>query len=166
MRGMTEGKIVRVEELTRVPSDVQDTLITILSEKTLPVPELNQEIRAVKGFSIIATANNRDRGVNELSSALKRRFNTVVLPVPETADEEVEIVQRRVASLGRALELPAEPPALEEIRRVVTIFRELRDGVTSDGKTKLKSPSATLSTAEAIGVINQGLALAAHLGDG
>src|SRR6185295_232129 len=99
MRGMTEGKIVRVEELTRVPSDVQDTLITILSEKTLPVPELNQEVRAVKGFNIIATANDRDKGVNELSSALKRRFNTVVLPVPETMEEEVEIVEQRVKKL-------------------------------------------------------------------
>ena len=120
----------------------------------------------MKGFNVIATANNRDRGVNDLSSALKRRFNTVVLPVPDTADEEVEIVQRRVASLGRALELPAEPPALEEIRRVVTIFRELRTGVTADGKTKIKSPSSTLSTAEAISVMNSGMALAGHFGDG
>ena len=123
-------------------------------------------MQAVKGFNVIATANNRDRGVNELSSALKRRFNTVVFPLPESADEEVEIVQRRVESLGRALELPAEPPALEEIRRVVTLFRELRSGVTADGKTKVKSPSGTLSTAEAISVVNSGLALAAHFGDG
>src|SRR5688572_2912892 len=166
MRAMQLGKIARVEELTRIPADVQDTLITILSEKTLPVPELGQEIQAVKGFNVIATANNRDRGVNELSSALKRRFNTVVLPVPENMDEEVQIVQSRVEQLGRALELPAEPPALEEIRRVVTVFRELRTGVTADGKTKLKSPSGTLSTAEAIGVVNQGLSLAAHFGDG
>jgi MoxR-like ATPase len=166
MRAMQNGKIARVEELTRIPSDVQDTLITILSEKTLPIPELNEEVQAAKGFNVIATANNRDRGVNELSSALKRRFNTVILPVPETADEEVEIVRRRVESLGRALELPAEPPALGEIRRIVTIFRELRDGKTQDGKTKLKSPSGALSTAEAISVVNSGLALAAHFGDG
>jgi len=166
MRAMQNGKIARVEELTRVPSDVQDTLITILSEKTLPIPELNEEVQAAKGFNVIATANNRDRGVNELSSALKRRFNTVVLPTPETADEEVEIVRRRVEDLGHALELPAEPPALGEIRRIVTIFRELRDGKTQDGKTKLKSPSGTLSTAEAISVVNSGLALAAHFGDG
>lgn len=166
MRAMSEGKLARVEELTRIPADVQDTLITILSEKTLPIPELNDETQAVKGFNIIATANNRDRGVNELSSALKRRFNTVVLPVPESVDEEVDIVRRRVEQLGRALELPAEPPALEEIRRVVTVFRELRDGKTNDGKTKLKSPSGTLSTAEAISVMNNGLALAAHFGDG
>lgn len=163
---MEEGKLARVEELTRIPSDVQDSLITILSEKTLPVPELNSEVQARKGFNIIATANDRDRGVNELSSALKRRFNTVVLPLPETIEEEVEIVQLRVESIGRALELPAEPPALEEIRRVVTIFRELRDGKTVDGKTKIKSPSGTLSTAEAISVINNGLAMAAHFGDG
>lgn len=166
MRAMQDGKLARVEELTRIPADVQDTLITVLSEKTMPIPELNDEVQAVKGFNVIATANNRDRGVNELSSALKRRFNTVILPVPETADEEVEIVQTRVASLGRALELPAEAPAIEEIRRVVTIFRELRDGKTTDGKTKLKSPSGTLSPAEAISVMNSGLALAAHFGDG
>lgn len=166
MRGMREGRIARVEELTRIPADVQDALITILSEKTLPIPELNDEVQARKGFNIIATANDRDKGVNDLSSALKRRFNTVVLPLPETVDEEVEIVRSRVASLGKALEIPAEPPALEEIRRLVTIFRELRAGATADGKTKLKSPSGTLSTAEAISVVNQGLSLAAHFGDG
>jgi MoxR-like ATPase len=166
MRAMLEGKLVRVEELSRLPSDVQDTLITILSEKTMPIAELNAEVLAVKGFNLIATANNRDRGINELSSALKRRFNTVILPVPDTIEDEVTIVQARVESLGRALELPAEKPPLEEIRRVVTIFRELRSGQTSDGKIRIKSPSSTLSTAEAISVLNQGLSLAAHFGDG
>lgn len=166
MRGMTEGKIVRVEELTRVPSEVQDTLITILSEKTLPIPELNIESRAVKGFNIIATANDRDRGVNDLSSALKRRFNTVVLPLPDSMDDEVAIVQQRVVQMGKALELPGETPAMEEIRRVVTIFRELRDGKTLDGKSKLKAPSGTLSTAEAISVMTSGMVLAQHFGDG
>jgi MoxR-like ATPase len=166
LRGMREGKLVRVEELTRIPSDVQDALITILSEKMLPIPELNAEAQAVRGFNVIATANDRDRGVNELSSALKRRFNTVVLPLPDSLDEETEIVRARVDSLGKALKLPAEPPALEEIRRLVTVFRELRAGVTADGKTKLKTPTATLSTGEAISVLNQGLALAGHFGDG
>ncbi|HEY1786125.1 MAG TPA: AAA family ATPase [Pirellulales bacterium] len=166
MRAMDLGKLARVEELTRIPSDVQDSLITILSEKTLPVPELNLQIQARKGFSVIATANNRDKGVNELSSALLRRFNTVVLPVPDKFEDEVDIVERRVAQLGRALELPAEKPALEEIRRVVTIFRELRGGLTLDGKTKLKSPSGTLSTAEAISVMAGGLSMAAYFGDG
>jgi MoxR-like ATPase len=166
MRAMREGKLARVEELTRIPSEVQDTLITILSEKTLPIPELSSEVQARRGFNVIATANNRDKGVNELSSALLRRFNTVVLPVPETMDEEVSIVERRVADLGRALALPVEKPALEEIRRVVTVFRELREGKTLDGKTKLKSPSGTLSTAEAISVVTSGLAMAAFYGDG
>jgi len=166
MVGMAEGKLVRVEELTRIPSDVQDALITVLSEKSLSISELGEEVQAVRGFNVIATANNRDRGINELSSALKRRFNTVVLPLPATVAEEVAIVTQRVAEMGRALELPAEPPALEEIRRIVTIFRELRSGQTEDGRNKLKTPSATLSTAEAIAVVNQGLALAAHFGDG
>lgn len=166
MVAMQAGQIARVEELTRIPSDVQDTLITILSEKVLPIPELNDEVQAQKGFNVIATANTRDRGVNELSSALRRRFNTVVLPLPAELEEEVHIVRSRVENIGRALELPAETPALDEIRRVVRIFRELRNGVTEDGKTRLKSPSSTLSTAEAISVVNSGVALSAHFGDG
>jgi len=172
MRAMAGGKIARVEELTRIPSDVQDALITILSEKTLPIPELGGELQAVAGFNIIATANDRDRGVNELSSALRRRFNTVVLPVPASAEQEVEIVTRRVAQLGRSIGLPAMEGAgqaargAEEIRRVVTVFRELRQGVTEDGRAKVKSPTGTLSPAEAISVLTSGLALAAHFGDG
>jgi MoxR-like ATPase len=166
MRAMTDGKIARIEELTRIPSDVQDALLSVLSEKTMPIPELNQEVQAKQGFNLVATANDRDRGVNELSSALKRRFNAVVLPLPATLEEEVDIVQRRVESIGKSLDLPAEAPALEEIRRLVTIFRELRGGLTLDKKTKLKTLSGTLSTAEAISVMNSGLALAAHFGDG
>jgi MoxR-like ATPase len=166
MRAMASGQIARVEELTRMPADVQDALITILSEKTLPIPELGGELQAIRGFNVIATANDRDRGVNELSSALRRRFNTVVLPVPATAEQEVDIVTRRVAQLGRSIGLPDTPSGADQIKRVVTIFRELRQGVTEDGRAKVKSPSATLSTAEAISVITSGLALAAHFGDG
>lgn len=166
IRAMKDGKIARIEELTRIGADVQDTLITILSEKTLPVPELNTEVQATRGFNVIATANNRDKGVNELSSALKRRFNTVILPVPDSMDEEIDIVKRRVESYEKVMELPAEPPALQEIRRIVTIFRELRSGVTTDGKTKIKIPTGTLSTAEAISVVNNGMAMAAYFGDG
>ena len=166
MTAMRDGKIARIEELTRISADVQDTLITILSEKILPIPELNMEIQAVQGFNVIATANNRDKGVNELSGALKRRFNTVILPVPASMDEEIDIVQRRVASQARTLQLPVEAPSMQELRRVVTVFRELRTGLTEDGKTKLKTPSGSMSTAEAISVVNSGLALAGHFGDG
>ena len=166
VNAMRLGKIARVEELTRIPADVQDSLITVLSEKSLPIPELGTQVQATRGFSVIATANNRDKGVNELSAALKRRFNTVVLPVPASEEEEVAIVVKRVGEMGQALQLPAEPPALKEVRRIVQIFRELRSGRTLDGKTQLKSPSSSLSTAEAISVINNGMALAGHFGDG
>ncbi|HEV8559747.1 MAG TPA: AAA family ATPase [Actinophytocola sp.] len=166
LRAMRDGRLARIEELTRMPADVQDALITILSEKTLPVPELGTEVQARKGFNVIATANDRDKGINELSSALRRRFNTVVLPLPDSAEEEVEIVARRVSQLGAALELPEPDAGLAEIRRVVSVFRELRAGRTEDGRTALKSPSGTLSTAEAISVVTGGLALAAHFGDG
>ncbi|MFT4085703.1 MAG: AAA family ATPase [Gordonia sp. (in: high G+C Gram-positive bacteria)] len=166
MRAMRTGALARIEELTRIPADVQDSLITILSEKTLPVPELDTEVQARRGFNVIATANNRDKGVNDLSSALRRRFTTVVLPLPDSLDDEVDIVTRRVTSLGAALDLPADLESLSEIRRVVTVMRELRAGVTADGRTTVKSPSSTLSTAEAISVVTSGLSLAAHFGDG
>ncbi len=166
MTAMRTGAIARIEELTRVPSDVQDALITVLSEKTLPIPELGIEVQARPGFNVIATANDRDRGVNDLSSALRRRFNTVVLPLPAGVEEEVGIVASRVADLGSSLELPSAVDATDEIRRVVTVFRELRSGLTEDGRTSLKVPSGSLSTAEAISVVIGGLALAAHFGDG
>jgi MoxR-like ATPase len=165
-RAMQAGTLVRVEELTRMPSDVQDALVTVLSEKTLPVPELASEVMAARGFNLIATANDRDRGINELSSALRRRFNTVLLPLPETAEEELAIVAQRVNELGAALALPTIPAAADEIRRIVTVFRELRSGVTDDGRTSLKVPSGTLSTAEVISVVTNGLSLAVHFGNG
>jgi len=97
---------------------------------------------------------------------LRRRFNTVVLPLPAELEEEVAIVKNRVEKLGKALEIPSSPAPMKEIQRLVTIFRELRTGKTEDNRTKLKSPSSTLSTAEAISVINSGQALATHFGDG
>jgi MoxR-like ATPase len=165
-RAIEEGTIVRLEELTRMGSDVQDTLITILSEKIMLIPELDDAIEAKRGFNVIATANNRDKGVNDLSSALKRRFNVVVLPSPATLEEETGIVVKRVLELGTSLELPPIRPAHEELLRVVTVFRELRDGKTLNGKTKLKSPTGSLSTAEAISVGVSAWASAAHFGDG
>ncbi|MGA2218005.1 MAG: AAA family ATPase [Terracidiphilus sp.] len=165
-RAMEEGTLVRFEELTRMGSDVQDTLITVLSEKTLPIPELDTAIEARRGFNVIATANNRDKGVNDLSSALKRRFNVVVLPSPATLEEETEIVLKRVREIGTNLSLPPIRPADQELVRIVTLFRELRDGKTLNGKTKLKTSTGSLSTAEAISVGVSAWASAAHFGDG
>ncbi|MEO1227451.1 MAG: AAA family ATPase [Myxococcota bacterium] len=166
MTAMEQGKIVRLEELTRMASDAQDTMITILSERSLPIPELDATTYAAEGFNVIATANNRDRGVNDMSSALKRRFNVVVLPLPDSAEEEAKIVAQRVSELGTGLRLPEVAPAEKEIARVVTIFRELREGQTVNGKLKLKSPSGTLSVAEAIAVMVGAWSHAGHFGEG
>jgi MoxR-like ATPase len=165
-RAMETGTLARFEEITRCAAEVQDALISLLSEKRISVPELTTEVPAAKGFSIIATANTRDRGVNDMSAALKRRFNMVVLPSPANLDTEVDIVRKRVGELAVNLELKASVPADEAIRQVVTIFRELRSGQTLDGKNKLKAPSGVLSTAEAISVLANGMALAGNFGSG
>lgn len=166
MHSMQAGKMCRLEELTRMGSDVQDTLITVLSEKMLPIPELDELVYAKRGFNIIATANNRDKGVNELSSALKRRFNVVVLPLPDDKEKEISIVTKRVSEMAQSLDLPIPKNVAEEVNKVVTIFRELRNGETQDGKTTLKSPGSSLSTAEAIAVMVGGLSHAAWFNKG
>jgi intein/homing endonuclease/MoxR-like ATPase len=165
-RCMIGGKVVRFEEISRVPSEIQDALITILSEKMMAIPELDTYIQAKRGFNIIATANSRDRGVNDMSAALTRRFNKVILPVPSDIETEVKIVRKRVAEIGSNLRLPAPPPAEEAVRKVVQIFQELRKGQTIDGKQKIKGPSGVLSTAEAISLFGNSMALAGHFGDG
>ncbi|MCA9194999.1 MAG: AAA family ATPase [Planctomycetales bacterium] len=165
-RAMEGGRIARFEEITRCASEVQDAMISLLSEKRISVPELEVEIPARKGFSIIATANTRDRGVNDMSAALKRRFNIIVLPTPKTLATEVEIVRKRVGELASNLQLKSELPPDEAIEKVVTIFRELRTGQTLDGKNKLKQPSGVLSTAEAISVLAGSMALAGSFGSG
>ena len=167
MHAMENGSLVRLEELTRIPSDVQDTLLTILSEKILPIPEINEEVRALEGFNLIATSNTRDKGVNELSGALKRRFNVVVLPLPKTLKEEIKIVDTRIKAIKflDAQQAKVKTPE-EEIARLIEMFRELREGVSSDGKIKIKSPSAVLSTAEAISVVQSAISMSAFFGDG
>ena len=166
MRGMESGAIVRIEELTRMPFEIQDALITLLSEKSMPIPELNQESNAISGFNIIATANDRDKGIHEMSSALRRRFNTVVLPLPESIEMELEIVRNRIApELMAERDKKADKSSIEEIKRVITIFKELRDGKTIDGKLSLKKPGSTMSTAEIIGMVNNALAMAVYFGN-
>jgi MoxR-like ATPase len=165
-RALESGSIARFEEITRCASEVQDAMISLLSEKRISVPELETEVAAIRGFSIIATANTRDRGVNDMSAALKRRFNIVVLPTPAQLETEIDIVTKRVKELACNLELSSEVPTDDAIEKVVTIFRELRSGQTLDGKNKLKSPSGVLSTAEAISLLTNSMALAGHFGSG
>lgn len=165
-RAMECGGIARFEEISRCASEVQDALISILSEKRISVPELSIELPARRGFSIIATANTRDRGVNDMSAALKRRFNIIVLPTPGDVTTEVVIVRKRVSELAVNLDLKASLPAEDALMKVVTIFRELRSGVTLDSKEKVRSPSGVLSTAEAISLLANSMALAASFGNG
>ncbi|MCU0494796.1 MAG: AAA family ATPase [Chloroflexaceae bacterium] len=152
-RGMREGKIVRFEEITRCPLEIQDTLLSILSDRVMAIPEREDNGRnlfARVGFNIIATANTRDRGVNEMSAALKRRFNFETIPPIADLQHEMELVQRETTRLlGRAGVPVTLPPELTEL--LVTTFHELRSGKTADGKA-LETLSTVMSTAEAVSV--------------
>lgn len=163
---MERGAVARIEEISRCASEVQDALISILSEKRITIPELGEEVPAKKGFSVIATANTRDKGVNEMSSALKRRFNIVVLPAPDDMETEIEIVNTRVAQLSKDFGLNSKLPERSSVEKVVTIFRELRAGQTLDGKTKIKPTTGVLSSAEAISLLVNSMALAGSFGNG
>jgi MoxR-like ATPase len=159
-RGMREGKLVRFEEITRCPVEIQDTLLSVLSDRVLHVPELHGDAAAVfarQGFNVIATANTRDRGVNEMSVALKRRFNfETVAPVARLADE-IALVQRETDRMLGQARIPATLPA-DKTELLVTTFHELRNAQTTDGKA-LDPLSTVMSTAEAVSV---GVAAVTH----
>ena len=166
MVAMRAGALLRFEEITRCVPDVQDSLVSILSDKAIAIPELPDAsmLWAQPGFNVIATANSRDQGVNELSAALKRRFNYIHIPVVADQKTEVEIVQQRSAELIAQYQLPVKinPPIIQPL---ATVFREIRQGKTSEGAS-LKQPTTTLSTAEAIGVALDSALRAKFFGSG
>ena len=163
-QAMEQGAVVRFEEITRCPPEIQDTLVSVLSEKQLMVPELEDGFRvsAAQGFNIIATANLRDRGVHEMSSALKRRFNfETVRPIADRAFEAELIASALDTELGEQ-RVPMNPKVLDVL---VTVFADLRTGTTATG-TPVKRPETVMSTAEAVNV-GVAASLSAHyLGDG
>lgn len=150
-RGMRDGKLVRFEEITRCPLEMQDTLLSILSDRVMAIPEredTGRTLYARVGFNVIATANTRDRGVNEMSAALKRRFNFETVQPIASLREELELVQRETSKMLLRAEVPVTlPPDLTEL--LVTTFHELRAGKTADGKA-LEPLSTVMSTAEAV----------------
>lgn len=157
MVAMQRGELARFEELTRSTSDVQDSLISILSEKYISIPELSEDavVYAKPGFNIIATANSRDRGVNDLSSALKRRFNFVTIPIVTNAKQEKQIVTFRTKDLAARNGFTVEvPPALLDI--LVQTFSDLRQAQSNATSDDQKLESA-LSTAEQIGVLEDAI---------
>lgn len=165
--GMTKGLIIRFEELTRCAPEVQDCLISILSEKVMLIPEFGDEqgvFHAKKGFNIIATANIRDRGVHEMSSALKRRFNfETVMPISDKM-LEMELVKKQTQQLVDEMNVEVQIDD-DVIDLLVTTFQDLRNGKTEEG-TVVDRPSTVMSTAEAVAVGFAASLEAGYLGDG
>jgi hypothetical protein len=73
-------------------------------KRVVAVPELDGEdgmVLACQGFNVIATANTRGRGINEMSAALKRRLNfETVFPIPDL-DTELVLVETESTALLR-----------------------------------------------------------------
>jgi MoxR-like ATPase len=164
--GMRAGKIVRVEELTRCAPEVQDAMISLMSEKTVTIPELGPgaEVRATPGFNVIGTANLRDRGVHDMSSALKRRFNFETVHPIANADFEKELIGRQLAE--RMAEHQVKPAIMEDVLHLlVSVFRDLRTGTTADGAA-VAQPASVMSTAEAVNVAHAAALDAAYLDTG
>lgn len=167
LTAMRFGRIVRIEELTRAPPEIQDTLISILSEKMIAIPEFGDAssaatVRARPGFNVIGTANLRDRGVHEMSSALKRRFNfETVHPICDAHMERELILsqlQERVPDAAQRAALGADV-----LDVIVATFQELRLGRTPDG-VQVARPETIMSTAEAVNVAHASLIEATYLG--
>lgn len=166
MTAMQQGGLLRFEEITRCVPDVQDSLVSILSEKSIAVPELPDDnmVWATPGFNVIATANSRDQGVNELSAALKRRFNYIHIPMTKDSATEQAIIRQRITELSSQYQLQVEiEPNIIEL--LSTVFRELRQGRTTEG-VKITEVNSTLSTAESISVLLDAAIHAQYLGGG
>ena len=153
LTAMRTGKLVRIEEITRCLPEVQDALISVLSERRMMIPELegpDGSVFAAPGFNVIATANLRDRGVSEMSAALKRRLNFETVPPIAEAEQEVALVRSRAQAVLSESGTEAEVDArLLEI--LVKAFRDLREGRTDEG-WNVERPAAVMSTAEAVSV--------------
>ncbi len=163
--GMEQGILTRFEEITRTPAEIQDSLISVLSDKVLNVPELGEEglLFARAGFNVIGTANTRDKGVNEMSSALKRRFNfETVMPVQDVALEK-QIIINEVEELTRGSQI--DMPVDEDVAEILaSTYHELREGISSMGH-RIDRPAAVMSTAEAVSVYYQTMMTAYYYGD-
>jgi MoxR-like ATPase len=152
--GMQQGRIVRFEEITRAPLEVQDCLLGMLSDRVMAVPELGGAdgmLYAREGFNIIATANTRDRGVNEMSAALKRRFDfETVFPILDF-ERELRLVADSAAVLLARSGIPATlPPQVLEL--LVSTFRDLRGTQEGQPAAAMDRLNAVMSTAEAVNV--------------
>jgi MoxR-like ATPase len=150
LAAMRRGAVARVEEITRCLPEVQDALVSILSDRRLSIPELGSSDYARRGFNVIATANLRDKGVSEMSAALKRRFNfETVSPIPDLA-RETELVRRRASQIlaEAGKQLGVDDAVIEAL---VTVFRDLRAGRTVEGWA-VERPTSVMSTAEAVAV--------------
>jgi hypothetical protein len=164
--GMEKGIFARFEEITRTPAEIQDSLISVMSDQILNIPEMGDDglVLAKPGFNIIGTANTRDKGVNEMSGALKRRFNFETVEPVRDVRLEKEIIVREASELAKTANISC-PVDTDVAELLAVTYHELREGITSDG-TVIERPNAVMSTAEAVSVYYQALCHSWYYGNG
>ncbi|SDX09331.1 ATP-binding protein [Marinobacter mobilis] len=168
LRGMQAGQLVRFEELARCPQSLQDALLSVLSDRVAVIPELagaEGVVHARAGFNVIGTANSVDAGLFQMSAALKRRMDFEEIRPISRIDDEIAVVQRELAKSNRqaGVDVPPDDSVLEVL---VTMFHELRNGQSLDGRSTDRLSGASLSTAEAVSVAHATSLNAWYYGDG
>lgn len=163
---MDKGAVMRFEEITRCPTEVQDNLIPIMSDRILHIPEIKDEAQAYllsnPGFNIIATANLKDRGVNEMSSALKRRFNFETMKPLANQQDQAALICRAVNRQLAENDIPVSfDISIADI--LTTAFSEMRKGSVEG--VAIESPTTVLSTAEAISIAYSAAAQCHYFGE-
>lgn len=164
---MQQGYLCRFEEVTRLQPEIQDCLISLLSDKVLHISELDGaegSIFAARGFNVLGTANIRDRGVHEMSSALKRRFNFETVRPINDRKLEMQLVRDQTAALLNRAKVEVEFQQ-DVVELLVTAFNDLRLGVTSEGIV-IEKPTAVMSSAEAVSVGYAACLDSHYFGDG
>jgi len=168
LRGMMEGKLVRFEEIARCPQALQDALLSVLSDRVVVVPELTGDdgvILAKNGFNLVATSNSVDEGLHKMSAALKRRMDFEEIRPIRNLTDEMGVIMREAANANRRAGVEV---ALDEavVEVLATLFHELRNGQTLDGRSTDRLAGAALSTAEAVAVAHAASLNAWYYGGG
>ena len=120
VRAVTEGGILYLEELNRVPEETLNVLITVMSEGEVHVPRAGTFVAAT-GFTVVAAMNPYDAvGTARISSAISDRACRVSMAYQDAAEERQIVIRHTGAAdspwLAAVVELVRRTRAHPDIR--------------------------------------------------